>query len=155
MRTHDSPRKGTDVMNFSKPWNLVLVIVLCGVVAMLTNVSRAKSASGVEANTPQDVNSLDRRISMLEQRFYSLESSMNRLQQYVASRPSTTTSQPGVSDREFNVIRDEMQRLGVRLGEVECGLVKLDERTGRRGGTRSTDPCRISPETPLRLPTRP
>lgn len=142
-------------MNLSKRWNLVLVIGLCGVVAIVSSVM---SASKVEANATQDVNSLDRRISMLEQRFYALDSSLNRLQQYMASqRPVTTTTQPSISERELLVLREEVQRLSVRLGEVECGVVKLDERTvnpNRRGG-RSTDPCRLSPDAPLRLPTRP
>lgn len=138
-------------MNFSKQSNLVLVLVLCVVVGTLANVSWGKSAA-----EPQDPSSLDRRISLLEQRFYQVESSINRLQTYVASqRPQT--SQPSTSDRDVLLIRDEVQRLSLRLGEVECGLLKLDERTAtRRSNTpKSDDPCRVNVDTPLRLSARP
>ena len=138
-------------MNISKQSNLVLVLVLCVVVGTVANVSRGKSAA-----EPQDVSSLDRRISLLEQRFYQVESSISRLQQYVTSqRPQVT--QPSTSDRDVILIRDEVQRLSLRLSEVECGLLKLDERTAsRRNNTRkSDDPCRESVDTPLRLSARP
>ena len=138
-------------MNISKQSNLVLVLVLCVVVGTVANVSRGKSA--VE---PQDPSGLDRRISLLEQRFYQVESSISRLQQYVTSqRPQVT--QPSTSDRDVILIRDEVQRLSLRLAEVECGLLKLDERTAvRRNNTRkSDDPCRESVDTPVRLSARP
>ena len=139
-------------MNISKQSNLVLVLVLCVVVGTVANVSRGKSA----AEPPQDPSSLDRRISLLEQRFYQVESSISRLQQYVAAqRPQVT--QPNTSDRDVILIRDEVQRLSLRLAEVECGLLKLDERTAtRRNNTRkSDDPCRESVDTPVRLSARP
>lgn len=138
-------------MNTSRQSNLVLVLVLCVVVGTVANVSWGKSSA-----EPQDPSSLDRRISLLEQRFYQVESSINRLQTYIASqRPPT--SQPTTSDRDVIVIRDEVQRLSLRLGEVECGLLKLDERTAtRRTNTqRSDDPCRLNVDTPLRLSARP
>ena len=137
-------------MNISKQSNLVLVLVLCVVVGTVANVSRGKSSE------PQDVSSLDRRISLLEQRFYQVESSINRLQQYVTSqRPPVT--QPSTSDRDVILLRDEVQRLNLRLSEVECGLLKLDERTTtRRSNTpKSDDPCRVNVDTPLRLSARP
>jgi uncharacterized protein YlxW (UPF0749 family) len=138
-------------MNFSKQSNLVLVLVLCVVVGTVANVSWGKSSA-----EPQDPSSLDRRISMLEQRFYQLESSINRLQTYVASqRPQI--SQPTTSDRDVLIIRDEVQRLSLRLGEVECGLLKLDERTATRRSNppKSDDPCRVNVDAPLRLSARP
>lgn len=138
-------------MNFSKQSNLVLVLVLCVVVGTVANVSWGRSAA-----EPQDPGSLDRRISLLEQRFYQVESSINRLQTYVASqRPSVP--QPTISDRDVLIIRDEVQRLSLRLGEVECGLLKLDERTATRRSTppKSDDPCRMNVDTPLRLSARP
>jgi predicted RNase H-like nuclease (RuvC/YqgF family) len=144
-------------MKFVRQSNLVLGLILCGVVAMMANISRGKG-SVEPANTTQDINSLDRRISMLEQRFYTLESSINRLQQYVISqRPPV--SQQSTSDRDVIIIRDEIQRLNLRLAEVECGVVKLDERTAsasrRNSAPKSTDLCRLNPETPLRLSARP
>lgn len=145
-------------MNLSRQSNLVLVVVLCAVIGVLANSSRGNSATATEENTIQDVGSVDRRLILLEQRFYSVESSISRLQQYVAAqRPSV--SQPGVSDREMTLIREEIQRLSLRVIELECGLVKIDERTTpatrRNTAGKSTDPCRLNPETPLRLSTRP
>ena len=138
-------------MNTSRQSNLVLVLVLCVVVGTVANVSWGKSSAET-----QDPGSLDRRISLLEQRFYQVESSINRLQTYVASqRPQV--SQPSTSDRDVILIRDEVQRLSLRLSEVECGLLKLDERTAtRRNNTqKSNDPCRLNVDTPLRLSARP
>ena len=129
-----------------KRLNLVLGILLClGIGVMAKNSSET-----------QDVSSLDRRISLLEQRFYSIESSISRLQQYVTSqRPPV--SQPSTDDREIILLREEVQRLTLRLSEAECGLAKLDERTTTRKSStpKSTDPCRQNPDTPLRLSTRP
>ncbi len=145
-------------MNFSKRSNLVLLVVLCAVVGVMASISRGNSSRRPEESTIQDVSSLDRRISLLEQRFYTVESSISRLQQYIAAqRPSV--SQPGISDRELSVIREEIQRLSLRMAELECGMVKLDERTTpaarRNPQARSNDQCRLNPETPVRLSTRP
>jgi predicted nucleic acid-binding Zn-ribbon protein len=139
-------------MNFSKLANVVLVVVLCAVVGVLL-----RRSAGAEANAAQDPSSLDRRLSLVEQRMYSLESNITRLQTYVSSmstRPSV--SQPSsTNDRELTLLTEEVQRLGVRLNEVECGLVKLDERTATRKTSKSSDPCRANADAPLRLPTRP
>ena len=129
-----------------KRLNLVLGILLCLALGVM-----AKSSSET-----QDVSSLDRRLSLLEQRFYSVESSISRLQQYVTSqRPPV--SQPSTDDREIILLREEVQRLSLRLSEAECGLAKLDERTATRKSSapKSTDPCRQNPDMPLRLSTRP
>ncbi len=118
-----------------------------------------RGVAGNEAVATQDPASLDRRISLLEQRFYSLESSMNRLQQVVVSqRPSGSARDS--NNREITLLSQELQRLQLRMTEIECGLVKLDERTTpastrRSGDQKSTDPCRASPNTPLRLSSRP
>jgi uncharacterized coiled-coil protein SlyX len=143
-------------MNLSKQANFVLVILLFAVIGVMASNSRGNSATA--AVESQDPSSLDRRIGLLEQRFYTIESNISRLQQYMATqRPSI--SQPGVSDREVSLMRDEIQRLTLRMNEVECGLSKLDERTtpaARRNPTAKTnDPCRLNPETPVRLSTRP
>ena len=135
-------------MWFEKRMYWVAIAVVCVVVWA--------GASVRPAGAVQDVNSLDRRISMLEQRFYLLDSSMNRLQQLIASQHSTApASDP--RDRELNQINDEIQRLQLRLVELQCGLVKLDERTATRrsGEPKSTDPCRANPEMPLRFTSRP
>lgn len=140
-------------MSIQKKLQLAAITILVAFVV----ITLGRGVSGAET---QDLNSLDRRISMLEQRFYTLETSMNRLQQVLSSQRSTSSSS-GVSDRDVDQLQAEVQRLQLRLNEVECGLMKLDERTAtgsgnRRGGeARPADPCRQNPNTPLRLPTRP
>ena len=141
-------------MRFLKQFQWVAIAILAAVVVVQSGRGMAVEN---EASAMQDPASLDRRISMLEQRFYTLESSMNRLQQYVTSqRQAPSTSD--VSDRELTLLSQEIQRLHLRLTEVECGLVKLDERTAsarRSGEPKSTDPCRVNPGSPLRLSARP
>ena len=138
-------------MNLSKQSNLVLVVALCAVIGVMASISRGN-------NPTQDPGSLDRRLSMLEQRFYSMESSISRLQQYVATqRPSIP--QPSTSDRDLILMREEVQRLTLRMAEIECGLIKLDERTtpvARRNPTaKANDPCRLNPDQAVRLSTHP
>ena len=138
-------------MNLSKQSNLVLFVVLCAVIGVMASISRGN-------NSTQDPSSLDRRLSLLEQRFYSVESSVSRLQQYVATqRPSLP--QPSTSDRDLILMREEVQRLELRMAEIECGLIKLDERTtpaARRNPTaKSNDPCRLNPDHAVRLSTHP
>ena len=143
-------------MNLSKQSNLVLVVGFCAAIGVMASISRGHSSAAAEA--PQDPSSLDRRLSMLEQRFYSMESSISRLQQYVATqRPSIP--QPSTSDRDLILMREEVQRLTLRMAEIECGLIKLDERTtpaARRNPTaKSNDPCRLNPDQAVRLSTHP
>jgi hypothetical protein len=145
-------------MNLSKQSNLVLFVVLCAVIGVMASISRAHSS--VAAETTQDPGSLDRRLSLLEQRFYSVESSISRLQQYVATqRPSIPQPSTSTNDRELSLMREELQRLTLRIAEIDCGLIKLDERTTpavRRNPTaKSNDPCRLNPDTPVRLSTHP
>lgn len=133
--------------------------VAVAVLVLIAVMYSGRGAAGNEAAATQDPAGLDRRISMLEQRFYSLESSINRLQQVVGSQRSTAST-PATNDREITLLGQELQRLQLRMTEIECGLVKLDERTmpanaRRSGAQRSTDPCRSSPNTPLRLSARP
>lgn len=142
-------------MTFLKRSQLVTIAALVAVIGIVAG----RGASGHETIEPQNVSGLDRRVSLLEQRFYSLESSMNRLQQFVTSQRSTgSTGSSDTRDREITLLAQELQRLQARLVEVECGLVKLDERTAtarRNGDTRPTDPCRQISGTPLRLSSRP
>jgi peptidoglycan hydrolase CwlO-like protein len=137
-------------MGLRKRLNLVSLVVL-GVVVVLTCVNaRVGSADPV-----QDPASLDRRISLVEQRFYTLESSMNRLQQLVASQRSIPPSSD-TNDRQINQMMQEIQRLQLQLIEVQCGVLKLDERTTTRraGDARPADPCRANPNAPLRFSPR-
>ena len=148
-------------MTISKERHIALGVVLCALICVIANAYTTNGSSELEGLTgSQDVRSLDRRVSSLEQRLYSIESSINRLEQSARSQ-RTPASQPGARDPEINLLPGEVSALQQRLSDVECGLVKLDERTtpGRQAGTstgaKNTDPCRLDPATPLRLPTRP
>jgi hypothetical protein len=141
-------------MSFKNGFSLLGIVVLVAVAV----ISLGRGVSGAET---QDPSSFDRRISLLEQRFYTLDTSMNRLQQLITSQRSAGSSSADVRDREVEQLRQEVARLQLRLNEVECGLLKLDERTatggaGRKGGeARPADPCRQNSGLPLRLPSRP
>jgi predicted RNase H-like nuclease (RuvC/YqgF family) len=140
-------------MSVQKGFQLVAIAILAVVGVIVLDRGAA------EAET-QDVVGLDRRISMLEQRFYTLESSLSRLQQAISSQRSTGSSSD-MRDRAVDQLSTDVQRLQLRLNEVECGLLKLDERTAtasgnrKSGDARPSDPCRQNPGAPLRLSTRP
>src|SRR5436853_854258 len=151
-------------MRALRRWRVALPVFLCAVASITASAYwRNSSSLLVEAAHTQDNTMLERRISQLEQRFYTIETSLNRLEQQavLSQRPSIT--QPVARDTEVTLLRSEVEALQRRLSEIECGLSKLDERTlspsardaRRKSGNASTDPCRLNPETPLRLSTRP
>ena len=109
--------------------------------------------------TPQqDVIRLDSRISQLEQRFYSIETSVRTLEQQ--SRMAGMGQRGAVTQDDLTVLRSEIQTLQARIMEDECALAKLDERTltptAREARRRAVgnDPCRNNFDLPLRPPTR-
>src|SRR4051812_18332961 len=131
--------------------------VVC-VIAIAIAIAHTNKASSANAAMPaQDVMSLDRRISAFEQRLYILESHINQLQQqvqYAQRQPATSNTR----DPEVDRLRLELNLLQSRLGEVECGVLKLDERTlpaaARATQSKKTDPCRAQPNTPVHLSSR-
>ena len=110
------------------------------------------------AAPPQDAIRLETRINQLEQRLYTIETSIRSLEQQ--SRIGSVTSRT-VTPEDVAALRAEIQTLELRLADEECAIGKLDERTltpaaraaRQRSGAR-TEPCRLSPETPVRLPER-
>ncbi|MFN2491547.1 MAG: hypothetical protein ABR501_01510 [Pyrinomonadaceae bacterium] len=149
-------------MSFLNKWRPALLVMFSIAIGVAANDSPDRKDAAKDRTEMQDVRNLDRRITSLEQRLYLIESSINRLEQLAFSQ-RTPISQPAVPDPEINVLRGEMRLLQARISEIECGLVKLDERTtspavrdGRRGeATKTADPCRIAPASPLRLSNRP
>jgi len=131
--------------------------VVC-VIAITIAIAHTNKASSANAAMPaQDLMSLDRRISAFEQRLYIMESHINQLQQqvqYVQRQPATSNTR----DPEVERLRLELNLLQSRLTEVECGLVKLDERTlpaaARTTRPKTTDPCRSQPNMPVQLSSR-
>jgi predicted nucleic acid-binding Zn-ribbon protein len=106
----------------------------------------------------QDVIRLESRISQLEQRFYTVETSVRTLEQQ--SRLSGMNRGGGVTPDDITLLRSEIQRLQARIMEDECALARLDERTlsptAREARQRAAgnDPCRANFELPLRPPSR-
>ena len=126
-------------------------IVLFTIVGLVATGTASLSLN--RSNGSQDVRGLENRVNQLEQRLYSIQTSITRLEQTALSQRSLS-SRDITNDHELNMLRQEIQKLLIRVDEAECGLVKLDERT-RRGDRSPTDPCRINPNAPLKLPTRP
>lgn len=135
-----------------------LVLVFCWLIGMQAGGYRQpSSAAGIE---PQDVSYLDRRISLLENRLGSMESSLRMLEQQSMSQRSGASQ--SARDPETALLRSELAILSARLREVECGLVHLDERTlsasakeaQKRMSAQANDPCRLNPETSVQLSTR-
>ena len=103
---------------------------------------------------------LSRRVDMLEQRLYSLESRITSMPTHV--QPPLISSIPSTTQNDVNFLRTQMDGMRIRLGEVECGLLKLDERTltaaqrrTTRTGPSSSDRCRENFGTPIMLSSRP
>lgn len=114
-----------------------------------------------ERASAQNDQYLSRRIDQVEQRFYSIESRLNRIESD-QRRPSVAPTLPVINnDTEIQFLRSQVEALRQRLGEVECGLLRVDERTlGRNSGPRkgaapASDPCRQDTGSPVKLSVRP
>jgi hypothetical protein len=102
---------------------------------------------------------LSRRVDMLEQRLYSIESKLNQVS--AQARPSIVPSMQNPTQNELDFLRTTVDGMRIRLGEVECGLLKLDERTltaaqrrmNRTGS--SSDRCRDNFGAAITLSARP
>jgi hypothetical protein len=145
-------------------WWLAILLLVSLLVAAVT-AGTGKSASSIVAATPippQDVTRIESRLSQMEQRFYSIEASIRSLEQQ-SRLSSSTTGSASARDPEVGLLRAEVESLRRRLAEMECGLVRVDERTltpaakeSRRNSTGGAgDPCRLNANAPLRLSTRP
>jgi hypothetical protein len=133
---------------------VTLWILSTGIPGLIPKSIAAKASESI-----QDPASLDRRISMLEQRFYIVESNLRRLEQQVIQRPTPLGDQQRV---DTTVLRAEIEKLKAHIETIECAVAKLDERTlpanERQSGRADSpykDPCRMNPMAPVRLPSRP
>lgn len=129
----------------------VLLVVVIGL-GVVTISSAARNNNGP---TPQqDVIRLEQRMNQLEQRVFSMETTLRNIEQQ--SRLATVNRR-GAGEQEVVQLRSEMLALQQRLADHECALAKLDERTltpamrtarKKSGG----DSCRQNSETPIQLP---
>ena len=145
------------------PRTAVLTLVV-GALAAAAAYAGTSGAGGTAAPA-QDLIRVESRLTQLEQRIYAIESSVRGLEQQSrlagagagAGRATTTR------DTEVSLLRTELETMRRRLAEVECGLAKVDERTltplaraaRRQSESAADDPCRINPDAPLRLSSRP
>ena len=140
-------------------WLLVFALV---VAAAAFYALRPAGGTGEAATpAPQDLMRLESRLGQLEQRLYAIESSIRGLEQQ--ARVSTGAPRAAGRDPEVGLLRSEMDSLRVRLAEVECGLLRVDERTltpaareaRRKSAAGPDDPCRQNADASLRLTARP
>ena len=129
-----------------KLFALGIVLVAIGVIVTAVFVTFRS-----ERSAAQDVRSLETRLNMMEQRLYSMQTSISRLEQSSAIQRSVGNE---ASSREINLLGEEVRNLRQRLSEVECGVLKLDERTGAKHA-RSSEPCRANASAPINLQGRP
>ncbi|MFN2500645.1 MAG: hypothetical protein ABR530_01390 [Pyrinomonadaceae bacterium] len=131
-------------------------------ILVYTAMSAAFSDPAMPTVSAQTDQFLARRIDQIEQRFYSIESRINRME----SQTRSSVIAPRITDNndtEIQFLRSQIDGLRLRLGEVECGLLRVDERTlpgaGRqarnRAGAASTEPCRREPGSAVQLSARP
>ncbi len=137
-------------MKFLKPIALGMILVFVGWLVANATISLKPDSTAAA----QDVRTLDNRITMLEQRLFSIQTSINRLEQFAISQRSTG-GRDNALDGEINQLRQEFNNLTRKSSDIECGLLKLDERTTRRPPRTTTDPCRLNPNSPIQLPARP
>jgi len=136
----------------------VLLMVVVGLAVLVGYKISSAARNEYEPAAPQDAIRLETRINQLEQRLYMIETSVRTLEQQ--SRLGSAASR-GVSPEEVAALRAALQTLDLRLVDDECAIAKLDERTltpaartaRARSGAR-TEPCRLSADTPVRLPER-
>jgi uncharacterized coiled-coil protein SlyX len=135
---------------------ILLTLAFCALVVTAVGAYRESPSSRPEPGG-QDALQLDRRISALEQRLYTIESRISGIeQQVIQSRPSTPSG--AVRDPLVDQLRSEMSLLRERVRELECEMVKVDERTlseaAKKNRAGAKDPCRQNPQSPVRLTTR-
>jgi hypothetical protein len=134
----------------------VTVILVVGLAWLFTFRISSAARTDYSTNFQQETIRLEARFNQMEQRLYSIEASLRNLEQQ--SRVASANSRAANQD-DSGPLRIEIQLLQARLIDDECALAKLDERTlspdtraaRKRSGT-VNNPCRISVDTPLRLP---
>lgn len=132
-----------------------LTVVLAAIV-LFNGISGLLGKETQSVSAQSDI-FLSRRIDQIEQRFYQIESRINRIE--LESR--TAVSTPRMTDNkdtEIALLRSQSDSLRTRVGEIECSLLRLDERTlpaAQRRGSTGNDPCRQDWGVPVRLSVRP
>ena len=130
------------------------LLITIAVLSVVTVSSAARTEYG--PTSQQDAIRLETRINQLEQRLYTIDSSLRNLEQQ--SRLAGTSGR--VNPEDVARLRLDIQALQQRLALHECALAKLDERTlsaamraerRRSGSGGANDPCRLNFDTPVPL----
>jgi prefoldin subunit 5 len=74
--------------------------------------------------------SVERRVSTLEQRLYTIDSNISQLQQQIMMM-SRASAAPAGTSADVQQLRLELDLLRSRINQIECGVAKLDDRDGR------------------------
>ena len=107
---------------------------------------------------------LSRRVDQMEQRFYSIESRLSRVEQeQVRPRSSPPIFNNPTSESDINLLRTQVDALRLRMGEAECAILRLDERTlssasrlaRGRAAVVGTERCRQDTGRAIELSARP
>ena len=140
----------------------VLAVVAAAVVIYWALAAFFGERIGMRTVSAQNDAYLSRRIDQLENRFYGIESRLNRLE--TPSRPTTINpSIIGGNEAELSLLRSELASMKLRLGEAECALLRVDERTltsaarasRKRATIGGTENCRLNPGAAIELSARP
>lgn len=140
---------------------LLYIFALFGLTAVGYIGVSAIFGTGIKTVEARQDPFLSQRLNQIEQRFTSIESRLNRVEQQ-SRFPITTPDLSVGRDTELRLIRSQVETLQSRIVETECGLAKLDERTlsntarqQRKSGAEKTNICRQTPNTPIQLSARP
>jgi hypothetical protein len=107
---------------------------------------------------------LSRRVDQMEQRFYSIESRLGRVEQeQMRPRAAPPIFSNPVSESDINLLRTQVDNLRLRMGEAECAILRLDERTlsstsrlaRGRAAVVGTERCRQDTGRAIELSARP
>jgi hypothetical protein len=133
------------------------VLAIAGAAVLVYGAFANIAGGSVQKVEAQSDIFLSRRIDQVEQRFYSLESRLNRIEME-SRQPVIGATRPAGNEVELQYLRTQIDSLRTRLGEAECGLLKLDERTltaAQRRATTAAEPCRRNWGERIMLSVRP
>lgn len=139
---------------------LLYVFAIFGAAAMIYNIGQMLF-NGTTAHAQQDP-FLSQRLNRIEQRFSTIETKIIQLENQ-SRFPSVSPDLSRGQDTELQLLRSQINTLQLRVAEIECGVVRLDERTlsatakanRKTAGISDSDLCRQTPNVPLQLSARP
>lgn len=107
---------------------------------------------------------LAQRLNRIEQQFNTIESRLNRLEQSSRLPAPVTPRIDENNDAEVRLLRSQIEILQLRLAQLECGVLKLDERTlssaarqarKKSSAAAASEECRQNTYAPLQIAARP